>query len=810
MSLWTLNFRPETIKWGKKLGHGAQAEIFKATYGLDDVVVRRFLDSRHKSARQEIDILQHLTHKHIVQFYHVHDDMIVMEYVEGGNLTEAIAGKALKSWEIKTRIAKDISLGLAYLHSQGIIHCDIKSSNILLTEHKEARICDFVLAMRVGESGGGGTLQWMAPELLQDPPRYTNKSDVYALGMVMWEMASDSTRPYGGHTPDGMIFCILKGILEDIPDKTPDAYAAHIRTCWTLDPDERPTAMDVLPDSVQSSHVQENPVKRAKMDHYYDALKRTFNTRGSVGFRKISKNDDMLRDTKPMDWFESSNSGSGSAKAMFKIGTLYCSGDGDVQIDYDEAMEWYLAASEAGGPVAMLKISQLYKHPHGVKQDDNEAASWYSRAEEAMMNDHGLFNKRVVRHEAGVSRHHAKTMEWFDSAIHLRLRIAALKNSIGVMFHDGSDLYQDYERALEWFLKASDAGDSEAKTNIGFMYRRGHGVEQDNDKAEEWYLKAADGGDTLAMCNVGKLFRYGGEMQDSGRAMEWYLKASDGGNDIAMCNVGGMYETGQGVEQDFDKAMEWYLKASNTGNAGAMTSIGSMYLAGSGFERDYGKAMEWYVKASNAGSTGAMFHIGNMYFTGDGVEKDHEKYLEWYLKAGNAGDAEVMYRIGKMCYAGDVVEKDHEKALEWYVKAGNAGSEAAMYEVGIMYCYGEGVEQDYKKAEYWLAKAACADYDPALGALADFPCDDEVVHQNPDKCMNWQDHLRKFGHPISNGDTTDRPAAKFPLCITYEQQDTQCRCVKKAAVAEYVYHAFILAMHLLAAHSVEENLTNEF
>ena len=317
---------------GKKIGHGAQAEIFKAKYGrtgLEEVVVKRFLDSRHKSTKQEVAIIQQLTHRHIVQFYHVHHDMIVMEYVEGGNLKDAIVGKALTSWEGKTQIAKDISLGLAYIHSQGIIHCDIKSSNILLTDHKEAKICDFGLAMKVGESGGGGTLQWMAPELLQDPPQHTAKSDVYALGMVMWEMASELTQPYRGHTPDGVTNCILHGILEEYPDNTPEAYADCIQKCWMLDPNKRPAAMDVLPDIVHSLHEQDAPeqqqksvVKNGTMEYYFKALTKTFNTKESVGFMEILKDGGMFRDTKTMDWFDSFAGGSGSAKAMFKMGNV--------------------------------------------------------------------------------------------------------------------------------------------------------------------------------------------------------------------------------------------------------------------------------------------------------------------------------------------------------------------------------------------------------------------------------------------------------------------------------------------------------
>ncbi|CAO3566101.1 unnamed protein product [Mortierella alpina] len=258
MFSWSLNYRTDNIKLGKKIGSGAQAEIFKAKCGLDDVVVKRFLDSTDKHTRQEVDIIKRLTHRNIVQFYHVHHDMLVMEYVEGGSLADAIVGRGLKSWEVKTHIAKDTSLGLAFLHFKGIIHCDIKSSNILLTEHKEAKICDFGLARRVGESGGGGTLQWMAPELLQNPPHYTDKSDVYALGMVMWEMASECTQPYRGHTPDGMAYCIMNGILEEYPEDTPKAYAACIDMCWTLRPDERPSAMDILPDIERSNNHQQN------------------------------------------------------------------------------------------------------------------------------------------------------------------------------------------------------------------------------------------------------------------------------------------------------------------------------------------------------------------------------------------------------------------------------------------------------------------------------------------------------------------------------------------------------------------------
>ncbi|KAF9939747.1 hypothetical protein BGZ67_008980 [Mortierella alpina] len=489
---WSLSFNTDHIKLGKKIGHGAQAEIFKAKYGrtgIDEVVIKRFLNSKDKSTKQEVAIIQNLTHRNIVQFYHVHHDMIVMEYVEGGNLTDAIVGKALKSWEVKTRIAKDISLGLAYLHSKGIIHCDIKSANILLTEHKVARICDFGLAMRVDESGGGGgTLQWMAPECWRI--RHTTQTS------------------------------LMHGILEEYPDSTPKAYVDCIQLCWMLDPDMRPAARDVLPDIVQPPGAQDAPeqqqkrtVNKGDMNHYIKALTKTFEPNKSIGFMEMLKSGGMLRDTKTMDWFDSSAGGSGSAMAMFKMGTMYYSGHGAVQ-DYGEALEWYLAASEAGIAVAMLKISQMYQYGHGVDKDNKEARSWYSRGAEAVDKQSRL-NNRIVHHDAGVSEHHGRTMEWFNDNTYDQAR--DISRQIGRMYYSDQDLVQDYGRAMEWSLKAADAGDAAAKRFIGTMYRIGQGVEQDYGKAMEWYLKASDGGDATAKQFIGTMYRIGlGVEQDYG------------------------------------------------------------------------------------------------------------------------------------------------------------------------------------------------------------------------------------------------------------------------------------------------------
>ncbi|KAF9280296.1 hypothetical protein BGZ68_007331 [Mortierella alpina] len=738
---WSPSFSPANIKLGERIGLGAQAEIFKAKYGrtgIEEVVVKQFLNSKNESIEREINIIQQVTHRNIVQFYHVHHNMIVMEYIEGGNLAEAIVNNSLKSWEVKTQIAKDISLGLAYLHSVGIIHCDIKSPNILLTEHKEAKICDFGLAMKVGESDGkGGTLQWMAPELLQTPPLYTGKSDMYALGMVMWEMASGSTQPYREHTPDGIMNCIIHGILEECPDSTPKAYADCVQMCWMLDADKRPCARDVLPDVVQLSselgapEQQKSIANKSNMDHYVKALRK----HGPDGLMIMVKIGNILRDTKTMDWFDTSAVGRGPAKAMLKIGTMYYSGGSGVQVNYGDALEWYLAASEAGVAVAMLKISQMYACGHGVEKDDKEAISWFCKGEEAVK-EQGRLNNRIVHHDSGVSEHHTRTMEWFSKDIGGER--AYINCQIGKEYYQGGDLEQDHDKAMDWFLKASDTGDTDAMSYIGVMYEHGEGVEQDYGKAMEWFLKASEAGNVDAMRLIGVMHDQGhGVEQDYGKAMEWFLKASEAGSVDAMRLIGVMHNQGHGVEQDYDKALEWYSQASDAGDPTAKRFIGVMYRNGHGVEQDYNKAMEWYFKASDAGDTTTNRYIGHMYEHGQGVEQDYNKAMEWYLKASDAGDTIAMRNIGDMYHDGEGVEQDHSTAMGWFLKASDAGDATAKFSIGTMYYEGEGVEQDPTMAMEWLLKASDSGDASAMCLIGLMHENGQGVEEDYGKAMEW-------------------------------------------------------------------------
>ncbi|KAF9968914.1 hypothetical protein BGZ73_009046, partial [Actinomortierella ambigua] len=121
----------------------------------------------------------------------------------------------------------------------------------------KAKLADFGLAKLhsmtttaavTNEIGSERTQRWMAPELLLDAdPKYSTKSDMYSLGIVMWEMAANCTRPFKDLRDDTQVAkLVLEGMREKFPAGTPDDYREWVQRCWHHDPKQRPEASEIV------------------------------------------------------------------------------------------------------------------------------------------------------------------------------------------------------------------------------------------------------------------------------------------------------------------------------------------------------------------------------------------------------------------------------------------------------------------------------------------------------------------------------------------------------------------------------------
>lgn len=196
----------------KLIGKGGMASVYKAWDNRRRVemavkVLRRDLAMNTRFIQlfaQEAEHLRTLEHPNIVRFYEFNQEgdivFIVMEWVNGENLRQRIyrLKRPLNNDEIKL-ILKQICPALDYAHQFQIYHCDVKPGNILIDQHNETKLTDFGVARHAADTFAGGTLEYMAPELLvsaSHSARIDARTDVYSLGVSLYELLSGGYLPY--------------------------------------------------------------------------------------------------------------------------------------------------------------------------------------------------------------------------------------------------------------------------------------------------------------------------------------------------------------------------------------------------------------------------------------------------------------------------------------------------------------------------------------------------------------------------------------------------------------------------------------
>jgi len=178
-------------------------------------------------------------------------------------LIHAPAKPPIWNLDLKFRLAKEISLGLAFLHSQQIIHRELKAVNVLLDSQFHAKLTDFGFASlrtetatKVPADSAVNSISWMAPELFSAKPKYSTASDMYAYGMTIWEMFFELS-PFQETVNQSILQNAVKnGEREEIPENlpsnspmpvaTPNQVKEAITRCWSQTPTDRPTAEAVL------------------------------------------------------------------------------------------------------------------------------------------------------------------------------------------------------------------------------------------------------------------------------------------------------------------------------------------------------------------------------------------------------------------------------------------------------------------------------------------------------------------------------------------------------------------------------------
>ena len=175
-------------------------KILKDDYLQDEDFRRRFHAESHAVAM--------LSHPNIVQVYDVFDsdeaDYIVMELIDGISLKQYMEKKGVLNWKETLHFAIQIAKALEHAHSRGIVHRDIKPHNVMVLKNGSVKVTDFGIARMMSKGNtltkeALGSVHYISPEQAKGG-RVDNRSDIYSLGVVMYEMMSGRP-PYDGESP---------------------------------------------------------------------------------------------------------------------------------------------------------------------------------------------------------------------------------------------------------------------------------------------------------------------------------------------------------------------------------------------------------------------------------------------------------------------------------------------------------------------------------------------------------------------------------------------------------------------------------
>ena len=190
----------------RKVGEGSSGQVFQALDSLlERLVAVKFLRPQYLSgdsfseAWHEARLMSKLNHPNVAQIYEVQEmgdrRFLIMEWVDGLSVTEAWKNLPLQQ---RLRVYLDVLDAVTAAHRRGIIHRDIKSSNILLTSDHKPKVLDFGISLDASVLRGRedlmyhGTPAYSAPEQVTAPGKISTATDVFALGVLLYELLTDT------------------------------------------------------------------------------------------------------------------------------------------------------------------------------------------------------------------------------------------------------------------------------------------------------------------------------------------------------------------------------------------------------------------------------------------------------------------------------------------------------------------------------------------------------------------------------------------------------------------------------------------
>ncbi|KAL8562218.1 hypothetical protein ACOMHN_005203 [Nucella lapillus] len=251
---------PTFLEIGEELGAGCFGSVHKGVFRGTFVAVKRMKENTmgEEEFIEEAKIMTQLSHKNLVQLYGVVTKQrpvcIITELMRNGALNHYLQRHAGRLKEQAGRLLDfcvQVCQGMAYLESRNFIHRDLAARNCLVGENAVVKVADFGLARYVlddeyqSSAGTKFPVKWAPPEVLQYT-RFSSKSDVWAYGVLMWEVFTCGEMPYRNkRNVDVVDYVVTQNRRLEQPSNTPKMIYQVMMHCWEKDADQRPRFEDL-------------------------------------------------------------------------------------------------------------------------------------------------------------------------------------------------------------------------------------------------------------------------------------------------------------------------------------------------------------------------------------------------------------------------------------------------------------------------------------------------------------------------------------------------------------------------------------
>ena len=687
-------------------------------------LMKELKDARLTEDKREIQFCEGFRNANLTHFYGFVQEnnkitCLIYEFLVNGTLKSYIKqnkNKVNELFSLDTMIR--VFQGMNYLHSNQLIHRDLKSENILLDNNFVPFISDFPTIRRPMSKEENddnseftndiGSIIYVSPEQYNgDFVSYP--TDVYSFGILIYSLYEKNENTFEKKFENKFIF--------------PEMFNASTNT-KTL---QRLCIINDQKDRIKTQNIQNMLLNEINL--FLSKDKDLLNQMNDVNkdqiiqfiydiysFEKLKQEEiKMLNQNiiKCRNFLYSKISESHYERTRFSITQLindfqFLSND---KISYDiinEILYYYCYCSSFPenniySKAAYILAELYYDDKYGSRNIPKsihylEIAANQNYLDAQVMLGNIFYEGKLVKRDINKALYYC-ILASNNNNITSQL-------TLGMIYLEGYLTPRDIDKSIHYFSLASDQNDQSAQLILGKIYFENKFIRRDIQKSIFYYSLAAKQNSIKAQNQLGH-FLYEGKYidRDIDKAIQYFTSAANQNDSDSQFMLGLIYSNGKYISCDIDKSIHYLTLSSNQNNLNAQFILGHLYYDGIHISRDIDKSIYYFSLAANQNCQQAQFMLGRIYYEGKYVSSDIKKSIH-FLELAAVNDVRAQFLLGNIFYEGILVLRDIDKAIHYYSLAANQNLPKAQNILGIIYSEGKYVARNIDKALHYYSLAA--------------------------------------------------------------------------------------------------------